>query len=111
MPLRIVEQAGVTDVGRQRSANEDALVVAPPFFAVADGMGGAKAGAVASSIATDAFEGENDSTEPAEVPTKRSAVVRSMPASASPAIMPSSQAIPVTPPPPNTKALLAMAKA
>jgi PPM family protein phosphatase len=71
MPLRIVEQTGVTDVGRQRSANEDALVVAPPFFAVADGMGGAKAGEVASSIATDAFEGENDSAEPAEVQLAR----------------------------------------
>jgi serine/threonine protein phosphatase PrpC len=71
MPLRIVEQTGVTDVGRQRSANEDALVVAPPFFAVADGMGGAKAGEVASSIATDAFEGEHDSAEPAEVQLAR----------------------------------------
>jgi serine/threonine protein phosphatase PrpC len=67
MPLRIVEHAGVTDVGLQRSANEDALVVAPPFFAVADGMGGAKAGEVASSIATDAFKGESESAEPAEL--------------------------------------------
>ena len=40
MTLQIVEQVGRTDVGRQRSVNEDALVVAPPFFAVADGMGG-----------------------------------------------------------------------
>jgi serine/threonine protein phosphatase PrpC len=66
MALRIVEQAGRTDVGRQRSANEDALVVSPPFFAVADGMGGAKAGEVASAMATESFAGEGASGEPAE---------------------------------------------
>jgi PPM family protein phosphatase len=71
MALRIVEQAGRTDVGRQRSANEDALVLAPPFFAVADGMGGAKAGEVASAMATDAFEGERSSDEPAEAQLAR----------------------------------------
>jgi PPM family protein phosphatase len=54
--LGIVEQVGRTDVGRQRSANEDSLVLRPPFFAVADGMGGARAGEVASAIAADAFE-------------------------------------------------------
>jgi serine/threonine protein phosphatase PrpC len=64
--LRIVDQASRTDVGRQRSVNEDDLVVRPPFFAVADGMGGAKAGEVASAMATGAFEGEADSGESAE---------------------------------------------
>src|ERR1700694_3165825 len=43
-------------------------------------------------------------TEPADVPTTRSADVRSMPASASPARRPVSQAMPVTPPPPSTSA-------
>jgi PPM family protein phosphatase len=71
MALRIVEHAGRTDVGRQRSANEDDLVLAPPFFAVADGMGGAKAGEVASAMATEVFEGERDSDEPAEVQLAR----------------------------------------
>jgi PPM family protein phosphatase len=66
MALRIVEQVGRSDVGRQRSANEDDFVLSPPFFAVADGMGGAKAGEVASAMATKAFEGELDSDEPAE---------------------------------------------
>ena len=56
MALRIVEQAGRTDVGRQRTANEDSLVVSPPMFAVADGMGGAKAGEVASALAVEAVE-------------------------------------------------------
>jgi PPM family protein phosphatase len=65
--LRIVEQAGRTDVGRQRSANEDTFLLEPPFFAVADGMGGAKAGEVASAMAASAFEGERNSDETAEV--------------------------------------------
>jgi PPM family protein phosphatase len=69
--LRIVEHAGRTDVGRQRSANEDDFVLAPPFFAVADGMGGAKAGEVASAMATEVFEGESDSGEPAEAQLAR----------------------------------------
>ena len=56
MALRIVEQAGRTDVGRQRTANEDSLCVSPPLFAVADGMGGAKAGEVASAVAVEAVE-------------------------------------------------------
>jgi protein phosphatase len=64
--LRIVEQAGLTDVGRQRTANEDSLVVSPPLFAVADGMGGAKAGEVASAVAVEAVEQAHDSDEPAE---------------------------------------------
>ena len=40
-----------TDVGCVRDHNEDSLVVAPPLFAVADGMGGHAAGEVASEIA------------------------------------------------------------
>ena len=48
--MRIV--AGVaTDVGRVREGNEDAFVVEPPLYAVADGMGGARAGEVASQLA------------------------------------------------------------
>ena len=66
MALRIVDQAGRTDVGRQRSANEDSLFVSPPLFAVADGMGGAKAGEVASAVAVEAVEAARESSEPAE---------------------------------------------
>jgi PPM family protein phosphatase len=69
--LRIVEQVGRSDVGRQRSANEDSLVIAPPFFAVADGMGGAKAGEVASATAIEVFGGERDSSEAAEAQLAR----------------------------------------
>ena len=66
MALSIVEQAGRTDVGRQRTANEDSLVVSPPLFAVADGMGGAKAGEVASAVAVQAVESAGESAEPVE---------------------------------------------
>jgi serine/threonine protein phosphatase PrpC len=69
--LGIVDQVGRTDVGRQRSANEDSLVLQPPFFAVADGMGGARAGEVASAIAAGAFEGARDAVEAAEVQLAR----------------------------------------
>jgi PPM family protein phosphatase len=53
--LRVVEYGQATDPGRQRRGNEDALFAGPPYFAVADGMGGAQAGEVASGIAMDLF--------------------------------------------------------
>jgi PPM family protein phosphatase len=54
--LRIDEQAFRTDTGRQRNANEDSFFVRAPIFVVADGMGGAQAGEVASKAAADAFD-------------------------------------------------------
>jgi PPM family protein phosphatase len=48
--------AAKTDTGRKRRRNEDAFVLAPPLFAVADGMGGAQAGEVASKLAAAALE-------------------------------------------------------
>jgi protein phosphatase len=43
--------AVATDPGRRRRHNEDAYVCEPPLFAIADGMGGAQAGEVASGLA------------------------------------------------------------
>jgi protein phosphatase len=41
----------LTDTGRRRRHNEDAYVCDPPLFAIADGMGGAQAGEIASHLA------------------------------------------------------------
>ncbi len=63
--LRVAEQYAATDTGRQRRANEDSLLARSPLFVVADGMGGAQAGEVASRLAVDVFEeGLGDTTEP-----------------------------------------------
>ena len=63
--LRVAEQYATTDTGRQRRANEDSLLARSPLFVVADGMGGAQAGEVASKIAVNAFEqGLGDTAAP-----------------------------------------------
>jgi protein phosphatase len=54
--VRIGRAAAVTDTGRRRLDNEDAFVLEPPLFAVADGMGGAQAGEVASRLAVSTIE-------------------------------------------------------
>ena len=61
--MKPVRTAVLTDTGRKRRHNEDAFVVEPPLFAVADGMGGAQAGELASSLAAAALK---DSQEPGE---------------------------------------------
>lgn len=48
--------AALSHLGRQRPGNEDAFLAQPPLYAVADGMGGAKAGEVASGMAVAALE-------------------------------------------------------
>jgi protein phosphatase len=64
--LRIAEHFHDSDLGRQRQGNEDNLFVRAPLFVVADGMGGAQAGEVASEIAVSQFErGLPDDGDPA----------------------------------------------
>ncbi len=72
MPLRVSEQAYRSDTGRQRTANEDSFFAGASLFAVADGMGGAQAGEVASRIAAELFEdAERQPNEPAEAFLRR----------------------------------------
>jgi protein phosphatase len=53
----VIGRVGViTDPGRRRRRNEDAYVCEPPLFAIADGMGGAQAGEVASRLAAAALK-------------------------------------------------------
>ena len=85
--LRVAEHAERTDTGRQRRANEDAYHARSPLFAVADGMGGAQAGEVASATAVAALSGglpgrrghasSSGSRAPSRTPTSGSTRCRS----------------------------------
>jgi PPM family protein phosphatase len=70
MTLRIDDQAFRTDTGRQRNANEDSLFTRGPVFVVADGMGGAQAGEVASKAAAESFDRELPQAPPERVLTE-----------------------------------------
>jgi len=54
--MRVARTAVATHPGRKRRHNEDAYVCDPPLFAIADGMGGARAGEVASGLAAAAVQ-------------------------------------------------------
>src|SRR5947208_4967233 len=60
--MRISAHAAATHAGRKRRHNEDAFVERPPLFAIADGMGGARAGEIASRLAAAALGTEVDSS-------------------------------------------------
>jgi protein phosphatase len=57
MKLRV---GAASDIGRSRERNEDSFLTAPPLYVVADGMGGARGGAVASSLAVEVLSNMDD---------------------------------------------------
>jgi PPM family protein phosphatase len=71
--LALVELADLSDTGRVRRHNEDRSLGRPPVIAVADGMGGAKAGEVAAQLAV---EEVRRLAEPVAVADVREAVGR-----------------------------------
>jgi PPM family protein phosphatase len=54
--LRVSDHFERTDTGRARRENEDSFYARSPMFAVADGMGGAQAGEVASQLAVEVLQ-------------------------------------------------------
>src|SRR3954452_9395833 len=71
--LGVVEHAALSDLGREREGNEDSFLERPPLFVVADGMGGAEAGEVASRTVVEVFEA---AAEAGELPDALEATVQ-----------------------------------
>jgi serine/threonine protein phosphatase PrpC len=68
LPLAVVEQAALSDTGLRRSANQDSFFAGERLFAVADGVGGGKAGDVASRLAVGALAaGADEAHEAADL--------------------------------------------
>ena len=53
--LGVVDEAGITQTGHVRRNNEDSYLIRGDLFMIADGMGGAAAGEVASAMCAEAF--------------------------------------------------------
>lgn len=53
--MTVGRATGLSHPGRRRRRNEDAWVCDPPIFAIADGMGGARGGEIASQLAAGAL--------------------------------------------------------
>jgi len=71
--LGIVDSAGVTQTGNVRRSNEDSYLMRSPLFMVADGMGGAQAGEIASRMCAEAFA-QADLIGPAPTDVLRSTI-------------------------------------
>jgi protein phosphatase len=55
MSVGVADSAGVTQTGNVRRSNEDSFLLRSPLFMVADGVGGARAGELASRMCAEAF--------------------------------------------------------
>ena len=55
-PMTVMAPGSATDRGEARATNQDALLVSPPLFAVADGMGAPPGGEIASRLALDTLK-------------------------------------------------------
>jgi len=64
--MSLGRSTAVSHTGRRRRHNEDAYVCTPPLFAIADGMGGARAGEVASGLAAAAVKSAEGGGSPSE---------------------------------------------
>jgi serine/threonine protein phosphatase PrpC len=72
-----IEAGSASDIGRVRERNEDSILVEPPLYVVADGMGGHRGGQVASRVALETIEAlssEGKGTLPDQVRSANRAV-------------------------------------
>jgi len=76
--MAIIESAGITDVGRKREDNEDSLFFDDQrgLYIVADGMGGHRAGEIASKMVVETIRDhmapKNNATQNSELPHNHS---------------------------------------
>jgi len=76
--MAIIKSAGLTDVGRKRKGNEDSLFLDDKMalYIVADGMGGHRAGEIASKMVVETIRNymapKNDATQNSDLPHKHS---------------------------------------